>query len=203
MQDYVFIPFPSLKLRYIFRQTKSLMKEEEDNDQDDDKVQEEEDVNEGAEAEAGWSKGECESEKEQPPEGEEIGVGEGEEVDRSEGAGRSEGGSNIGDGDFTVHRAPFSDFPLLKHHSHPFFVIVNAMSKLDWDSLTPQQQILFNLMQLNGRDDWIKRLHNREPPRDAGLMMNLLMIMATTATVTVTVASNANINVPRHPKPPL
>ena len=127
------------------------MKEEEDNDQDDDKVQEEENVNEGEEEEAGWSKGEGESEKEQSPEGEEIGAVEGEE------AGRSEGDSNIGNGDFTAYRAPFSDFSLLKHHSHPFFVIVNAMSKLDWGSLTPEQQILFNLMQLI-QIKWSRRL---------------------------------------------
>ena len=83
LQDYVFIPFPSLKLRYIFWQTREFDEdedneddddEEEDSGQDDDKVQEE-DVNEGEGEEACWSKGEGESEKEQSPEGEEIGAG--------------------------------------------------------------------------------------------------------------------------------
>ena len=73
---------------------------------------------------------------------------------------------------------------------------MNAMSKLNpnWVLLTPEQRILYNLMQLIGGDDWTKRLHNREPPRDAGLTMNLPITMA------MTVAPNADT---RHAKPPL
>lgn len=156
----MFIPLPSLKLRYIFRQTKEF--DEDDDDDTDDEDQEEEDEEE----EAGGSDDEGKGEKEQSPDDEEMGAGAGEEVGGSdgegksvkeqssddeemgEGAGGSDGDWDIGDGDFTAYRAPFSDFPLLEHHAHPFFVIMNALPKLRANlvSLTPKQRTLLNLM---------------------------------------------------------
>jgi hypothetical protein len=130
----VFIPLPSLKLRYIFRQTKEFDEDEDDTDTDDE-VQEEEDGDE--------EMGEEENEEE----------GEGEE------AGGSDGDGDIGDDDFTAYRAPFSDFPLLKHHAHPFFVIVNAIPKLGANclSLTPEQKTLLHLM-VSIEAIWSRRL---------------------------------------------
>jgi hypothetical protein len=172
----VFILLPSLKLRYIFRQTKEFDEDEyddkdddedEDEDEDDDtddEVQEEEDWDEemgeedneeeyeGEGEGAGGSDGEGKGEKEQSPD-EEMGAGEGEE------AGGSDGDLDIGDGDFTAYRAPFSYFPLLKHHAHPFFVIVNAKPKLGANllSLTPEQNTLLHLM-VSIEAIWSRRL---------------------------------------------
>jgi hypothetical protein len=119
----MFIPLPSLKLRYIFRQTKEF---DEDEDEDDE-VKEEED------------------------EDEEMGEEEEEEAGGSDGEGKKEQSPriwDIRDGDFTGYRAPFSDFPLLKHHAHPFFVIMNTLPKLRANLvlLTPEHRTLFNLM---------------------------------------------------------
>jgi hypothetical protein len=174
LQDYVFIPLPSLKLRYIFRQTKEFDEDEDEDDDDDedededtdDEVQEEEDrgemgEGEGEGEEAGGSDGEGDGEKEQSPDDEEMGAGEGE------GAGESDVDWDIGNGDFTAYRAPFSRFPLLKHHAHPFFVIANAIPKLtqNWLSLTPEQTTLFNLM-VSIQKKWSRRLAQvRAQPR--------------------------------------
>ncbi|KIM74162.1 hypothetical protein PILCRDRAFT_828449 [Piloderma croceum F 1598] len=119
LQDYVFISLPSLKLRYIFPQ----IKEFEDDDTDDED-QEEEDGDE------------------------EMGENENEKENEEEEEGGCDGDWDIGDGNFTAYRAPFSDFRLPKHHAHPFFVIMNALPKLGANllSLTPDQKTLFNLV---------------------------------------------------------
>ena len=159
----MFIPLPLLKLRYIFRQTKEFDEDEDDDDDTDDEVQEEEDgdeeMREEESEEAGRSDGEGKGEKEQSPDDEEMGEEEEEEEGEGEGAGGSDGDWDIGGDDFTAYRAPFSDFPLLKHHAHPFFVIVNALPKLGANllSLTPEQRTLFNLM-LSIEATWSRRL---------------------------------------------
>ena len=101
-----------------------------------------EEMGAGEGEEVGGSNGEGKSIKEQSSDDKEMGEGEGV------GVGGSGGAWDIVDGDFTAYWAPFSDFPLLKHHTHPFFIIINALPKLQANlvSLTPKQRTLLNLM---------------------------------------------------------
>ena len=178
----MFIPFPSLKLRYIFRQTKEFDEDEDEEEEEEaggsddegegkkEQSPDDEEMGAGLGEEVGGSDGEGEGEKEQSQDDEEMASGVGDEVGGSDGEGEGEkeqspddeemaagvgeevGGSdgawNIGDGDFTAYRAPFSDFPLLEHHAHPFFVIMNALPKFRANlvSLTRKQRTLLNLM---------------------------------------------------------
>ena len=123
LQDYVFVPLPTLQKRYILRQT--YLDEDEDKDDgdlDSDGVSDD-DSEGGDDLESGDDGG-----------GGDDGHGEYERGDsdmKEEGEGEDEKNMvAIEDGKAIVHVKPFSGFPLLKHHAHPYFVIFNALPKL-------------------------------------------------------------------------
>jgi hypothetical protein len=225
LQDYVFIPFPSLGIRYIFRQTKEFDDEKEDGDEIEGEVDEEEDDkeddkddkeendkedeenNEGdgerndaefkndkedEDEKEGDQEENDESDQEQdekqdeqvrdigsgdvpvymPPfsefdeedkndggrEDEEEDEEEKDENDQEEDEEQDEHIWDIGNGDFAAYTSPFSEFPLLKHHAHPFFVIAQALPKLEenFATLTPEQTTLLGLMR-KIEDRWLRQ----------------------------------------------
>jgi hypothetical protein len=112
---------------------------------DDDDDGDDGDDDEGADDENGEGEGGEDNHGE-----DEGGKDEGEEDEGEEGkGGEGEGGEdegetngeeneeqgvqvlNIGNGEAKIHMFPFLEFPLLKHHAHPFFVIARALAALE------------------------------------------------------------------------
>lgn len=83
------------------------------------------------------------------------------EVEETEVRDQNVNTRNIGNGDATVYASPFSEFPPLRHHAHPFFVIQNALPKLRAaEAMTPEQTNLLALMTLI-EGNWLRRLPSR------------------------------------------
>ncbi|KAF8798826.1 hypothetical protein BYT27DRAFT_6878981 [Phlegmacium glaucopus] len=136
LHDYVFVPLPSLRRHYILRQITVFEDEDGDGDQDQDQDQEDQEE-EGEEGEGeegdrgGWGIGSRDEEE-----------GEGEEGEDKQNM------VDVENGNATIHIKPFLEFPLLKHHAHPFFVIYNALPKLRKHQmlLRPEHHALLTLM---------------------------------------------------------
>ncbi|KAF8231424.1 hypothetical protein L208DRAFT_1277214 [Tricholoma matsutake] len=134
-QTYVFVPLPTLRRRYILRQTGFDEDDDKDEDEDEDEGEDkDEDEGEDEDEDEGDDEGEQEGEGERKAEGEE-GEDEQDMVD-------------IEGGKATVYIKPFFEFPLLEHHAHPFCVIYNALPKLRKYGLRlrPEHQVLLTLM---------------------------------------------------------
>ncbi|KIL59203.1 hypothetical protein M378DRAFT_27122 [Amanita muscaria Koide BX008] len=73
---------------------------------------------------------------------------------------------HIENGEVTVHKKPFSWFPVLQHHAHPFFVIYNALPKLRKHKylLRQEDDVLLTLMDKINRI-WKSRLEAPSPSK--------------------------------------
>lgn len=63
--------------------------------------------------------------------------------------------------DFTVYSYPFSRFPLLRHHAHPFYVIVNSVPKLQANITPPQCSLNRQLLDILHLMQWIMHRWHR------------------------------------------
>ncbi|KAF5372388.1 hypothetical protein D9615_009291 [Tricholomella constricta] len=146
LQHYVFVPLPSLRRHYILRQVTEFNEDQDDwsegeehDDDDDDSGGHEVDVEDNGDEQG--EEGEEEGGEEREGSGDVQGHGvdvedNGDEQGEEEGGEEREGSGDvrdmvdIEDGNATLHITPFSGFPLLEHHSHPYFVIFSALPKL-------------------------------------------------------------------------
>jgi hypothetical protein len=166
LQDYVFVPLPALRKHYILRHMTVF-----DEDEDEDESESESESDEDEDEDEGKSEDEDEGENQDGERGG-RGVGSGDEQEEGEG---EEGGDeqdvvDIEDGNAIVHITPFSQFPLLEHHAHPFFVIHNALPKLQEHQLLlcPEHNALLILMN-KIKAIWMSRLsraRKRRRPSD-------------------------------------
>jgi hypothetical protein len=141
-QKYIFAPFGSLDISYILREdASSVDRKPNDGETRGGKDGEHkcgEDGREGGKGQDGKHDG-VERTHDKV-----YGVGQDEHKQVSENTAQSQTVSNDNNGDegedelvwdsddadFVVYSYPFSKFPFLRHHAHPFYVIVNAIPKL-------------------------------------------------------------------------
>ena len=134
LHDYVFVPLPTLRRHNIVRQMMEF-DEEEDEEAEEDEDEEEEGEDWEGEDEDGEKWGQESGIRKEPRKG------EGEREDMQDVV-------NIKGANATVHIKPFSGFPILEHHAHPFFVIYNAIPKLQkhLTQLSPEYITLWSLI---------------------------------------------------------
>ena len=123
---------------------------------DDDKAEDEDKFKQ-----KGKGKAEADDDKDED-EGDEIGGIEDEDEDEDGEADSDNDNDNDNDNDSdsdgakdvfgtaTAYRSPFLKFPVLHHHAHPFYVIHNALPKLQvhMEDLSPKHLKLLHLMEL-------------------------------------------------------
>lgn len=89
-------------------------------------------------------KAEAEADDENDEDGNDENDDDGDRNDEND--GDSDGTTDVF-GTATAYRAPFLGFPILNHHAHPFYVIDNALPKLQANrgDLRPEHLRLLNL----------------------------------------------------------
>jgi hypothetical protein len=141
LREYEFVPLPTLKRNNIVRE---IVKDEDEDDEDGDDWIEFEDEDEGEFKGKGKATAKGKEKAEPEPEDENDEDGNDENNDDSDGDGTTDVF-----GTATAYKPPFLGFPILNHHAHPFYVIDNALPKLQAhrEDLRPQHLRLLHLME--------------------------------------------------------